>query len=76
MVTPTSSAYFINCCSIAQQFANAMERLFYVSRVHRPPQTFYSVTARRHMVDAPGELIDCCKNFIQLSRIATTVTNR
>ena len=73
---PTSSAYFINCCSIAQQFTDAMERFFYVSCRHRPSATFYSVPARHDMVDAPVEVIDCCKNFIQLSRIATTVTNR
>ena len=53
-----------------------MERLFYVSCIHRPSATFYSVTAKHHIVDAPGELIECCRNFIQLSRIATTVTNR
>ena len=61
---------------MAQQFANAMERLFHVSRIHRPSTTIYSVTVSYHMVDAPGEFIDCCKNFIQLSQIATTVTNR
>ncbi len=53
-----------------------MERFFYVSCRHRPSATFYSVPARHDMVDAPVEVIDCCKNFIQLSRIATTVTNR